>query len=369
MKISIDKIQKLQKNQFNLNKAISTINISNIFNQYNELNKFTLFMTFFNSIPNTISEISINCKKASHWFVDTYQNDINDIYYNKIHFFDSKKNEYDDIYCFVYKDLLIHFNTQQSTVHFLFNKTDIVKVEAIIEALQKFKNKRSRRLPEMSILVQTPHGIGIERVDITKPKLKIADNYNEDFKEIHKTIIERLSKRNAKGLVLLHGEPGTGKTSYIRYLIASVKKNVIFLPPNMASALTNPELVPILLENKNSIFVIEDAEDIVINRENNKNSPVSALLNISDGLLSDFLNIQLVCTFNTDVSKIDTALIRKGRLIAKYDFKKLEAKKANALSKKLGFDSTFISPMSLTDIYNQSEKSFHEKKERKVIGF
>ena len=95
------------------------------------------------------------------------------------------------------------------------------------------------------------------------------------------------------------------KTSYIRYLASMVRKQVIFLPPNMAGAITNPDLISILIDNPNSIFVIEDAENIVINRKKDGYSPVSALLNISDGLLSDCLNIQIVCSFNTDISKID----------------------------------------------------------------
>ena len=160
-------------------------------------------------------------------------------------------------------------------------------------------------------------------LEILKPRLSIEDNYNDDFAEIHQTIIKRLSKKNDKGLVLLHGKPGTGKTSYIRYLISSLKKNVIFLPPNMAGAITNPDLISILIDNPNSIFVIEDAENIVIDRSRNGRSPVSALLNISDGLLSDCLNIQIICSFNTDISRIDSALMRKGRLIAKYEFKEL----------------------------------------------
>ena len=94
--------------------------------------------------------------------------------------------------------------------------------------------------------------------------------------------------------ILLIGGPGTGKTSYIRYLITKLKKKVIFLPPDMATALTNPNLIPIFIENPDSIFVIEDAENIVLDRERNGNSSVSALLNISDGLLSDCLNIQII---------------------------------------------------------------------------
>jgi ATP-dependent 26S proteasome regulatory subunit len=178
-----------------------------------------------------------------------------------------------------------------------------------------------------------------------------------------------LSKKNDKGLVLLHGKPGTGKTSFIRYLIASVKKNVIFLPPNMASAITNPNLISVLIDNPNSIFVIEDAENIVIDRELNGGSPVSALLNISDGLLADCLNIQLICSFNTDISKVDSALLRKGRLIAQYEFKELEITKAQALSCKLGFDSIINRPMTLTEIYNQNEQDFTAQKQRRSIGF
>ena len=92
-------------------------------------------------------------------------------------------------------------------------------------------------------------------------------------------------------------------------------------------------MIPIFIENPDSIFVIEDAENIVLDRERNGNSSVSALLNISDGLLSDCLNIQIICSFNTDVSKIDNALLRKGRLIAKYDFQDLEVEKARPPAK------------------------------------
>jgi len=49
-------------------------------------------------------------------------------------------------------------------------------------------------------------------LEITRPKLSIEDNYNDDFLPVHQTILDRLRKKNDKGLVLLHGKPGTGKT-------------------------------------------------------------------------------------------------------------------------------------------------------------
>ena len=60
--------------------------------------------------------------------------------------------------------------------------------------------------------------------------------------------------------------------------------------------------------------------------------------------------------------------MRKGRLIAKYDFKELEVNKANKLSKKLGFDTVFDTPMTLTDIYNQEEIKYQQSRKIK-IGF
>ena len=333
------------------------------------LNEFNLFLAHFNAIPNFIHEINIDCRKANLWFNENYKSEIIDWYYDKRYFDGNKNAEYDDVFYFLFEDLIVDFDTNCSMVRFLFRKTDIAKVEHIVTEIQKFRSKKERTKPEISLLVTTTRGISTKSLHISRPKLKLEDNYNDDFKAVHQIIMKRLSMKNDKGLVLLHGKPGTGKTSYIRFLISSLKKNVIFLPPNMAGAITNPDLISILIDNPDSIFVIEDAENIVVDREKEGLSPVSALLNISDGLLSDCLNIQIICSFNTDISKVDSALMRKGRLIAKYEFKELEVQKATSLSKKLGFDSEFNIPTTLTAIYNQEEKDFQQIKRQNAIGF
>ena len=352
-------------------KNTSKISIGDVFSDYASgyLNELTLFLAHFNTIPNCIHEVNIDCVFANKWFAENYKSDITDMHYNKIYFPKTKSAEYDDIFYILYEDLLVNFDTNLKRVRFLFRKTDTAQVNLIIDGIKKFKVKKEKRKPEISLLVATKHGFETLAFPITKPRLNVADNYNDDFTPIHQNIVRRLSTKNDKGLVLLHGKPGTGKTSYIRYLISILKKNVIFLPPNLSGAMTNPDLMMILIENANSIFVIEDAENIIIDREKDGRSPVSALLNISDGLLSDCLNIQVICSFNTDISKIDSALMRKGRLIAKYEFKELAAEKAQALSDKLLFDTTICKPMTLTDIYNQKEPGFEYKKERNSIGF
>jgi hypothetical protein len=371
MEAKANNLSSLQAKTIELEKTSSKVNLGEVFSERkgSYLNEFSLFLAHFNTIPNFIHEINIDCKKANTWFVEFYKGEIKHLYYDKRYFNRSKNPEYDDIFYILYDDLLVDFDTNQSIVRFLFHKTNIAKVETIISGIKKFKERKTKRKPEISLLINTHFGIDTKTLKILKPKLNIEDNYNDDFAEVHQTIVKRLSKKNDKGIVLLHGKSGTGKTFYIRYLISTLNKKVIFLPPNMAGTITNPDLISILIDNPNSIFVIEDAENIVIDREKDGHSPVTALLNISDGLLSDCLNIQVICSFNTDLSKIDTALLRKGRLIANYEFKELKPEKAQILSKKLGFTGSISYPMTLTGIYNQTEKEFSQMKKRNPIGF
>jgi len=329
-----------------------------------------LFIAHFNKIPNCIFQDYIRCNKAIKWFEEKYNKEIKDFYYyKKIYRFEVNLDKLpNEIYYFMCDDLILHFDRLFAKVTYLFKITDIKKIEEIFLGIEKFKVKRLKTKPNVSLLIQEHDDFKTKNFEISKPKLKIEDNYNDDFLEIHKIIYKKLQKHNEKGLVLLHGKPGTGKTSYVRYLISLLNKEVIFLNTDIASNLINTRFLPFLIENQNSIFVIEDAENIIIKRGNTDNSNVSGLLNITDGLLSDCLNIQIICTFNTNLSTIDSALLRKGRLIAKYEFKELEVIKAQALSKKLGFSENFLTPVTLTEIYNQTEKIINSTNENS-IGF
>jgi SpoVK/Ycf46/Vps4 family AAA+-type ATPase len=234
--------------------------------------------------------------------------------------------------------------------------------------LQTFKERQRKQPLEINLIVRSGNYLELKAMEIKRTALDLGLFYEDDFAATDEIIRKRLNQKNDKGIVLLHGLPGAGKTTYLRYLIGRIKKKVMFLSPDVAGSLMNPEFIDLLIDNPNSVVIIEDAENIIMDRRSNSNSSVSNLLNISDGLLADFLNVQLICTFNSSLTMIDSALMRKGRLIAKYEFGKLSTNKTQQLSKHFGFDAIISKPMTIAEVANQHEAE--QKTNRvEVIGF
>ena len=231
--------------------------------------------------------------------------------------------------------------------------------------------RRREKENNIALVIQTNRGYDTTTFELPKQKLDIELGYGKSFKPIHEKIIHKLNEKKSKGLVLLHGTPGTGKTHYLKYLASKIKnKRVLFIPPFLADFITSPEMTPFLIQNAGSVLFIEDAEKVITDRNTGGGNGVSNILNITDGILSDILNIQIVATFNMDKKKIDEALLRKGRLIAEHKFDALPVEDSQALIDHLGFDYKTDKPMTLTEIYNLSEVEYKsEDKGRPTIGF
>jgi SpoVK/Ycf46/Vps4 family AAA+-type ATPase len=259
--------------------------------------------------------------------------------------------EFDDSYCEV-----LHDGNQQ------------IFLDELTTVVTRFKQRERRQPLEINVIAQDRHKLYLKSMEIKRAKLDLDLFYEDDFKETDDLIRKRLRQKDDKGIVLLHGLPGTGKTSYLRYLIGKIRKRVLFLSPTVADNLTNPDFIQLLIGNPNTVLIIEDAENIIMDRKYNSGSSVSNLLNISDGLLADFLNVQLVCTFNSSVTLIDSAMMRKGRLIAKYEFGRLSIAKAQKLSRHFGFDTIIDKPMTVAEIANQHEKEQMDNR-IEIIGF
>jgi len=235
-----------------------------------------------------------------------------------------------------------------------------------LNEVTKFEKKKEKS--NISLIRSDMGHLDTEDYDLVVPPTDIELNYGSEFLKVHSVIVENLNKQNGKGIILLHGDPGTGKTSYIKHLTSLIKeKDVLFVPPSMAEMLSEPTIIPFLMDHRNSILIIEDAERVIADREGN-GSPagVSNILNLTDGILGDCLNIQIVATFNMKREKIDSALLRKGRLIAEHKFENLSVEDTNRLLKHLNKD--LISPigLSLADIYNIDVEVYKSKTKNKI---
>ena len=231
--------------------------------------------------------------------------------------------------------------------------------------------ERQKKKANIQLVKSDMGHLDTEDYDLYSPPMDLNLNYGVEFTKIHELIIERLNKPNDKGIILLHGDPGTGKTSYIKHLTSLIlDKDILFIPPSMAEMLSEPTIIPFLMDHKNSILIIEDAERVIGDREGN-GSPagVSNILNLTDGILGDCLNIQVVATFNMKREKIDKALLRKGRLIAEHKFEKLSIEETNKLLVSLGKVNVSEEAMCLADIYNIDTEVYRAETKENKIGF
>ena len=179
--------------------------------------------------------------------------------------------------------------------------------------------------------------------------------------------MNELKQHGNSGLYLLHGEPGTGKTSFLKTILREVDKKAIFITPALTDELTSPNLIGLLMDHTNSLIVIEDAETVLIKRQADNSNAVSNLLNLTDGFPADFLELNIICTFNTDIGNIDPALIRKGRLKGMMEFKKLSADSARKMAEEFDLTTMITGPMTVAEVWNGGNETVSPG--RNGIGF
>lgn len=202
---------------------------------------------------------------------------------------------------------------------------------------------------------------------IEPTNISLNENYNDDFIPIYEDLVKFIDERTS-GIAILRGKVGSGKTSALRNLITTHPASYIIVTNALAEHLASPEFISFMLSNRNSIFILEDCEQILIDRtDGNFSGAIANILNMADGLMSDIFNIKFICTFNADINKIDSALLRKGRCFVNYEFKELSVDKTKSLLNKQGIKLSEYKPMTLAEIYNYEDTDCSQKQIK--IGF
>lgn len=189
--------------------------------------------------------------------------------------------------------------------------------------------------------------------------IDVKKNYNDDLPyDKYKEFCEK----DGSGLALMYGIAGSGKTSLIKKLIYDCSDtNFYIMDFSMLQNIVSGQFLAFLLKLQNAVIIMEDCEYILKRRDTHENPLINSLLNITDGLVGDALNIRFLCTFNAALTDIDEALLRPGRLKVKYEFKALNKDKTKAIC---GDDKA----ETLAEIYNRDKIDFNKKEQRK-IGF
>lgn len=294
--------------------------------------------------------------------------------------FETEEPEYKGT--FLYKDCVINFQRTPSRKHKKSAETPPLFTISIyykpgttppVKDFDKFLFEEKLNSVIHTIFRDEHGGIVFEPFETVVPEgYSIEKYYTKDFQPIHKHIVDNLQK-NESGLYLFHGEPGTGKTTYIKYLASVLKRDVIYVPVAFIDSLVDPSFLPALLKKRHSVLVIEDAEKALLAREpGDSSSLVSAILNITDGIMGNVFSISVIATYNSPRAGIDKALLRKGRLKGEHKFDKLDVEQVQKILDDNKINFTAKEPMSLAEIFNTQEPDTLNTKslvEEKRMGF
>jgi len=363
------------------------INIGEFMSSHDLLaNEFISYVT--KDLSNRFEYTNINSRfNLSEFIISISNNDLNDVRLVKSYTnYDNHRNnyyiswllliktnncsEYDVIMSIVsdcdtmnLEDVIVSPNT----IPIIY--ADQAPLENIIESISSFikECERINKYNRIQYLNFSNNGHYFSDQQVLLPNIPDLDlYYGNGFKKIHNNIIAKL--RSGDGSIfILHGEPGTGKTNYIRYIINECKDiDFVYLPASMIPDMHNANLMPVLRDMKNRVIIIEESENLVTDRKfDHDKSSIDSLLNIGDGLLSDGLNIKIILTFNTDIANIDKALRRPGRLAISHKFDRISSDNANKIAMNNKIDNEFTCDVTLATIFNNIDND----QQSKSIGF
>ncbi len=196
------------------------------------------------------------------------------------------------------------------------------------------------------------NGLEIEPINMKEENDNVDLFYNNStFKGVTKAI--KGIKKAEKGLTILYGERGTGKTSVINHIASKLDRIVIFVPSSMIDhTINNPEFRKFIKKYEKPILVLDDCEMFLGGDLYTKSGMfANNILQMVDGFLSDTMNVNIVAILNIeDEDEIDPSLLECNNLIEVVEFLPLSEEESNDLAKSLGSNKKYKTKTKVIDI-------------------
>jgi len=208
-------------------------------------------------------------------------------------------------------------------------------------------------------------------VPLNRERLPVAEMYPFLNGESLEDYYDRYMNSNAN-ILLLIGPPGTGKTTFIRGLLAH--RNASAIVTYDAGILEKDGFFARFIEDDASIMVLEDSDAFLKSRSDG-NTMMHRFLNVGDGLVTTKGKKMIFSTNLPSIRDIDSALVRPGRCFDIVTFAPLEVPEAQALADALEVKlparprGKETDKYSIAEVFNiQSENTTKSQTTRKV-GF
>ena len=269
------------------------------------------------------------------------------------------------IYCSYIVIDRTHENSIINEITFFYaDETNYEKIQQIIDELNDclvdFCEDETNKLNIISIGL---NGLEIEPIEASDIDI---DNFEMFYsKKTHKDIDKLVKdiKKSNKGLSILHGERGMGKTSVINYIASKLDRIVIFIPNNMIEhTISSPEFRKFLKRYSKPVIIIDDCEMLLNDVFSKSNMLVNNLMQMVDGFLSDSIEANIITIFNVEEEEeIDRSLLDCNNLIRVVEFLELSPQESSDLSDHIGLNKKYKNKMRVLDIIrNNKPRENHE---------
>ena len=177
---------------------------------------------------------------------------------------------------------------------------------------------------------------------------------------------------SSANILLLIGPPGTGKTTFIRGLLAH--RNCSAIVTYDAGILEKDGFFAKFIEDDAEVMVLEDSDAFLKSRSDG-NTMMHRFLNVGDGLVTTKGKKMIFSTNLPSIRDIDSALVRPGRCFDIVTFEPLSIDSANKLAKKLEVTLPVKSrgkemePYSIAEVFNEKTENMDKSKANRKMGF